>query len=274
MANFVTTVLVVYCILLGVLYVFQRRILFVPNVDTPDPIAAGVAEMQPVELQTADGLTLLAWYRPPQDDRSPVLVYFHGNAGHIGFRGSKMRSYLDSGYGILLPEYRGYGGNAGAPSEDGLYADARAALSYLDKAGIDGDRLVLYGESLGTGVAVKMAAERAAHMPVGAVVLEAPFTSIASVAQGRYFFLPVYWLVKDRFDAEALIDKIAAPLFVFHGEDDRIISISYGRALFASAGEPKEAKWIPRARHNDLYDFGVAKDVVDFIERRLNGRSG
>ena len=153
--------------------------------------------------------------------------------------------------------------------EDGLYADGRAALAFLDAERVPGDRLVLYGESLGGGVAVRMAAERAEERPVGAVVLEAPFTSIAAVAQRHYFYLPAYWLVKDRFDIESVIDRIAAPLFVFQGERDEVIPNSLGRALYAAAHEPKEAQWYPRARHNDLYDHGAAQDVIDFIERRL-----
>lgn len=270
MTRLALTALMAYGVLVGGMYLGQRRLMYIPHADVPSPAQAGVPEMRTVTLETADGLALLAWYRPAPDPRRPVLVYFHGNAGHLGFRAEKLRAYLDAAFGVLIVEYRGYGGNPGRPTEAGLYADGRAALDFLEAEGVPRDRLVLYGESLGTGVAVRLAAERGEDQPVGAVVLEAPYTSIAAVAQRHYFYLPAYWLVKDRFDAEAWIGRIDAPLYVFQGERDSIIPIRFGRALFAAAREPKEAKWLPRAGHNDLYDHGAASGVIDFVERRLS----
>lgn len=270
MTRLALTALMAYGVLVGGMYLGQRRLMYMPHADVPSPAQAGVPEMRPVTLETADGLALLAWYRPAPGARRPVLVYFHGNAGHLGFRAEKLRAYLDAAFGVLIVEYRGYGGNPGRPTEAGLYADGRAALDFLEAEGVPRDRLVLYGESLGTGVAVRLAAERGEDQPVGAVVLEAPYTSIAAVAQRHYFYLPAYWLVKDRFDAEAWIGRIDAPLYVFQGERDSIIPIRFGRALFEAAREPKEAKWLPRAGHNDLYDHGAAPGVIDFIERRLS----
>lgn len=270
MTRLALTALMAYGVLVGGMYLGQRRLMYMPHADVPSPAQAGVPEMRPVTLETADGLALLAWYRPAPGPRRPVLVYFHGNAGHLGYRGDKLRPYLDAGFGVLIVEYRGYGGNPGRPTEAGLYADGRAALDFLEAKGVPRDRLVLYGESLGSGVAVRLAADRGEDQPVGAVVLEAPYTSIAAVAQRHYFYLPAYWLVKDRFDAEAWIGRIDAPLYVFQGERDSIIPIRFGRALFAAAREPKEAKWLPRAGHNDLYAHGAAPGVIDFIERRLS----
>lgn len=269
MTRFVLAALVTYVAFAGVMYLGQRRLMYLPSSNLPDPALSGVPEMHPVPLNTADGLELVSWYRPPPGSGRPVLVFFHGNAGHIGFRGDKLRPYLDAGFGVLIVEYRGYGGNPGRPSEQGLYADGRAALAFLERERVPTDRLVLYGESLGAGVAVRLAAERAEDRPVGAVVLEAPFTSIAAVAQWHYFYLPAYWLVKDRFDIEAWIGRIKAPLFVLQGERDEVVPVSLGRALYAAAGEPKEAEWHLRARHNDLYDYGAARGVIDFVERRL-----
>jgi fermentation-respiration switch protein FrsA (DUF1100 family) len=269
MSRFLLTSLAVYGVLVGAMYLAQRRLMYLPNTAVPDLARSGVPEMQPVSLETEDGLTLLAWYRPPPAPRRPVLVFFHGNAGHIGYRGYKIRPYLDASFGVLLVEYRGYGGNPGGPTEPGLYADGRAAMDFLDRQGVAPDRLVLYGESLGCGVAVRLASERAANRPVGAVVLEAPFTSIAALAQRHYFYLPAYWLVKDRFDIESLIAEIGAPLLVFHGERDAVVPIGFGRALYAAAAEPKEAKWYAGGGHNDLHDNGAARDVIAFVERRL-----
>ncbi|MGF1640179.1 MAG: alpha/beta hydrolase, partial [Rhodospirillales bacterium] len=162
-----------YVVVVGAMFAFQRSMLYLPSTTTPLPATSGVPEMRPVGLVTADGLDLVAWYRPAAEGH-PTIVYFHGNGGHIGHRGSKVRPYLDAGYGLLLVSYRGYGGNPGRPSEEGLYRDGRAALAFLGTHGVPPARTVLYGESLGTGVAVHIAAERARAMqPVGALVLEA-----------------------------------------------------------------------------------------------------
>ncbi len=245
--RFLVTALVAYGAIAGALYLGQRRLMFMPHQNLPDPAQVGVPEMRPVTWKTSDGLELVGWYRPPPSPESPVLAYFHGNAGNIADRAFKLRPYLDAGYGVLIAGYRGYGGNPGSPSEQGLYADGRAALAFLDRQAVPADRLVLYGESLGTGVAVRLAAERARDRPVGAVVLEAPYTSIAAVAQRHYFYMPAYWLLKDRFDAEAWIGRIEAPLFVLHGERDSVIPVRFGRALYAAAVEPRRPNGTPGA---------------------------
>jgi Dipeptidyl aminopeptidases/acylaminoacyl-peptidases len=147
-----------YMIIVGTLWVLQRQLLFLPDRSTPQLATAGLPEMTDVRVRTADGLELLAWWHPPDADR-PTVVYLHGNGGHIGYRGSRVRPFLDRGMGVLLVSYRGYGGNPGSPSEAGLLADGRAALEFLAAWGIAADRTVLYGESLGTTVAVRLAAE-------------------------------------------------------------------------------------------------------------------
>ncbi len=239
--------------------------MYYPDPAAPDTELAGVPQMSPVRVDTADGLTLLAWYRPATAKDRPTLVYFHGNAGHIGHRGAKVRPYLDAGFGVLLLAWRGYGGNPGSPSEEGLYHDGRAALDFLSRAGVPPSRIALYGESLGAGIAVQMATER----PVGAVVLEAPFTSTADIAAHHYWYLPARYLVRDRFDSKAKIGRIGAPLLIVHGERDRIVPVDLARALFAAAIEPKEARFEAAAGHNDLYDFGAAPTVIDFLDRTI-----
>ena len=242
--------------------------MYFPDGAVPDAELAGVPEMSPVRLTTDDGLTLLAWYRPATAEDLPTLVYFHGNAGHIGHRGAKVRPYLAAGFGVLLVSWRGYGGNPGSPSEAGLYHDGRAALDFLARAGVPPSRIALYGESLGAGVAVQMASERP-ERPVGAVLLESAYTSMAAVAAHHYWYLPARYLVRDRFDSLAKIGRIGAPLFIVHGERDRIIPVAMARALFAAAAEPKEARFFPAAGHNDLYDHGAAEAVIDFLGRTI-----
>jgi hypothetical protein len=254
----------VYVALLVLLFVAQRSILYVPDTRPPSLTEAGLqGVMGTVETRSADGLRLLAWHRAPPSPQAPVLVYFHGNAGHIGHRADRLRPYLDAGFGALLVEYRGYGGNPGRPTEEGLYADARAAHDFLTRRSVAADRMVFYGESLGTAVAVQMAVEQ----DCAAVVLEAPFTSVAAVAQSRYWMFPVRRLVRDKFDSLAKIGDLRCPLFVMHGDRDGVVPIRYGRELFAAAREPKESKWFAEGTHTNFDDLGGPAAVLDFLRR-------
>jgi hypothetical protein len=255
-----------YLGVLALLFVFQRNLIFVPNSNAPSLVEAGLdGAMTEVRLTTGDGLDLLAWYRAPGDDNAPVLVFFHGNAGHIGHRAYRMSPFIEAGYGILLPEYRGYGGNPGRPSEDGLVADGRVALDFLTARGIDSRRLVFYGESLGSGVAVRMASEHGC----GALVLEAPYTSIAEVAQERYWMFPVRALVLDKFDSLGRIAAARCPVLIMHGQHDRIVPVKFGRELFAAALEPKEFKLFADGGHVGLVEQGADRATLEFVRRMV-----
>jgi hypothetical protein len=254
-------VLIAYAAFAAIMYVMQRSLMYFPDRQPLQPAQAGLPEMQIVRFGTADGLELMAWYRPASGER-PTIVYFHGNGGNIAGRGYKVKPYLDAGYGVMLAEYRGYGGNPGSPHEAGLYADGRAALDWLAVQGVSPERLVIYGESLGSGVAVQLARERAP----AALVLEAPFSSAVDVAASAYWFLPVRWLIKDRFDSVAKIGAVRAPLLLIHGERDHVVPVRFGRRLFDAAAEPKEAIFLPQGGHNDLPDHGLMPAVLEFLE--------
>lgn len=254
-----------YVLLVGVLYFFQRGMIYFPDTTAPDMAVAGDIDMLPVRTVTSDGLELLSWHGKAASDK-PTLVLFQGNAGNIQHRVYKVRSFMNAGYGVMLVGYRGYGGNPGRPSEQGLYADARAALEYLENSGVGSERIVLYGESLGSGVAVRIATEQAAAArPVVAIVLEAPFTSVGDVAAYYYPFIPVRWLLKDTFDSAAIIATVDAPILVVHGEQDEVIPFIFGKRLFEAALQPKQAYWVREAGHNDLADFGLYERVIDFL---------
>ena len=232
---------------------FQRSLTYYPDRTRPTPAESGVPELAPVALETADGLSLLAWYAPPREADAPSLIYFHGNAGHIGMRGFKVRAYLNAGLGVLLTTWRGYSGNSGTPTEDGLYADGRAARAFLRAQGAGDERQILYGESLGTGVAVHLAREATP----AAVVLEAPFSSVVDIASGRFPLLPVGPLVVDRFDSAAKIGKVAAPVLIVHGERDRTIPVRLARKLYRRAREPREAVLIKEEDEVEIGELGV-----------------
>ena len=264
--NFVWTAVGVYVLLVVAVFIMQRSMLYPAARQTPDIAAAGVEGLRVVTTETADGLTLSHWYRPPVDGQAPVLVVFHGNAGHLGDRVPKLAELMEAGFGMLFAGYRGYGGNPGQPSEEDLTADARLLLDWLAAQGIAPQRTVLYGESLGTGLAVKMAAER----PVAAVILESPYTSIAEVAQMHYWYLPAKWMIRDKWNSMDHIGQIGAPLLVIHGARDRTVPLRYGRRLFEAAPDPKEMLVLDGADHNDLYDFPqVSERIIDFLQRHV-----
>ena len=255
-----------YATMVGGLFLFQRQLLYFPDRTRPELAGLASIGVREVKLSTDDGLSLLSWYLPARAGR-PVITYFHGNGGHIGYRSERLMRFAREGYGVLMAEYRGYGGNPGSPSETGFYSDGRAALAFLQHEGVAANRIVLYGESLGSGVAVALAAEH----QVAAVILEAPPTSVAEVAQCHYPFVPASRMVLDRFDLVARIGRVRAPILVLHGERDRVVPIRYGRALFDAAPEPKEGWFAPEAGHEDLARHGALDVAVAFIERRLGG---
>jgi fermentation-respiration switch protein FrsA (DUF1100 family) len=249
--------LLVYLMVVAGLYLVQRRMMYFPAGTLP-PAPPG---WQAVRLDTADGLALAAWYYPAEG--SYTIAYFHGNGGNIDMRVGKVAPLLAAGHGVLLVEYRGYGGNPGEPTEDGLLADGRAALAFLRGRGVKADRTVLLGESLGSGVAVALAAEA----PVSALLLEAPFTSAADVGQRAYPWLPARWLIKDRFDSAARIGEVRAPVLIVHGAWDRVVPVDLGTALYRRANEPKQLVVLPRAGHNDMGEHGLLQIELEFLQR-------
>ncbi len=256
-----------YIGVLLLLFAAQRSLMFSRNAVTPDPTNFGVPEMQTVKIPTSDGLELHGWWRAPSQDDRPTIVYMHGKAGHIGDRAFKARHFIDAGYGVLLVSYRYNAGTGGKPSENGVYEDGRAAYRYTLAQGIGADRIVLYGESLGSGVVTKVASEN----PVGAVVLEAPYNRITDVAQIHYWYTPAKWILLDRFDSISRIAKIDAPLLILHGDADTLIPVRLARQLFGAAVEPKEAHFVPGGGHTDLYDFGIDRVILEFLNRRFAG---
>jgi pimeloyl-ACP methyl ester carboxylesterase len=265
--NFLGTTVSVYLLLTAAVFVMQRTLLYPAARHAPSLAAQNVAGLREVATQTPDGLRLRHWYLPPAEPGTPVLVMFHGNAGHIGDRVPKLDEIIDAGFGVLLAGYRGYSGNPGKPTEDDLTADAHLLLDWLAEQGVPAERTVIYGESLGTGVAVKMAAMR----ETAGVILESPYTSIAEVAQSHYWYLPAKWMVLDKWDSMAHIGRIRAPLLVVHGARDRTVPTRYGRRLFAAAPEPKELFILESAAHNDLYeDPRVAARVIAFLRRHAS----
>lgn len=252
-------VLVLYGALLAVTYTFQRSLQYFPSTARFTAAEIGLMGFADLVLRTADGESIVAWWKPPEPGRA-VLVYFHGNGGSLWNRQDRARRLTEDGRGLLLVSYRGYSGSTGAPSEEGLRRDAEAAYGFVAQRYEPG-RIVLYGESLGTGVAVALAAERA-H---GGLILDAPFTSAADVARRQYWFLPVDWLMRDQFRSLDRVGGLKSPLLVLHGDQDGIIPIALGERLFAAAPEPKRFVRLPGVGHAEVLERGGLGPVRTFL---------
>ena len=263
---FVGAFITFYIAVIMVMYLSQRKLMYHPNSNLDTPLSHGIPEVVPIKLVTSDDLTITSWFKASGTNK-PFLIYFHGNAGHIGDRATKVCAYLEAGYGILLVGYRGYGGNPGKPTEQGLYKDAATALDFLLRSGVAPDQWVLYGESLGTAIAIEMAARFSTKTPVAGVVLEAPFSSMADAAGALYPYLPTKILIKDEYDSKLKITTIKSPIMVVHGDMDKTIPQKLGIKLFDAANEPKSSLWINGAGHNNLYDFGMDQEVISFIDK-------
>ena len=234
----------------------QRILIYAPDPTRFDPATLALPGVREVKLRTPDGVELIAWYgeaRPGQ----PTLLYFHGNAGNLQTRARRMAEYLGKGRGMLMLGYRGYGGSGGTPSEANNVADAMLAHRWLVAAGVQPDDIILYGESLGSGVAVQLAAAR----QVRGIILDAPYTSIADVGARIYPWLPVRALILDRYENLARMASITAPLLIVHGEEDDLIPLAMGKALFERANKPKQFAPIAGAGHADHYLYG-SYDVI------------
>jgi uncharacterized protein len=251
-----------YCVMVGLLAWQQRRLLYLPDATHPDLRAAGVPGASVWTVRTRDGLDLLAWWAPPASDAMPVVLYLHGNGGNIAARAHRFAQASRFGWGMLLLQYRGYGGNPGSPTEAGLFEDANAAYAALREHAIPASRIVLWGESLGTGVAVHLAL----RTEVAAVMLESPYESIEAVAQQRFWFVPVNLLIRDRFDLIGRIARLRVPLLVMTGGRDTVVPPAMGRAVFAAANGPKRFWFAPDAGHNDLIQAGAFDAVHQFVQ--------
>lgn len=246
-----------YLLAAGVMVLRQRSLIYRPLPSPADPLAAGVPWMTPIRQAGH----LLGWFAPPPAENAPVLVFFHGNRGTLARVAAKTAPWRHAGIGIFAATYRGYEGNPGRPSEQGLYADGRTVLDWLEKAGIPPARLILYGESLGTGVVTQLARER----PVKGVVLESPFSSITDLAARRYPWLPCGWLLRDRFDSLGKIAGIAAPVMILHGALDRTVPLSHARKLVEAAPGARLVV-LDKGDHLNIHDCGGTPPLLSFIK--------
>ena len=246
---------------LGALMFFaQRSLMYFPETARTAPALAGLPQAEEVTLDTADGERVIVWHVPPRGDK-PVVLYFHGNGGSLRYRAGRYRTLAENGVGLVALSYRGFGGSTGSPSEPGLMADAAAAYRFAVARYLP-DRIALWGESLGGGVAVQIAARER----IGKLILEAPFTSAAEVAQRAYLIYPVRWLMHDQFRSDERIGHVKAPVLVMHGERDNVVPFDLGERLVGLVPGLKRFVRFPDGGHNDLDLFGATREALKFLD--------
>ncbi|MGY8680870.1 alpha/beta hydrolase [Bradyrhizobium sp. UFLA05-153] len=245
---------------LVVLYVRQRDMLFpIPPVGRTLPDAAGFPEAEEHVLTTSDGEKVIIWHVPAKPGR-PVILFFPGNGDFLAGLVSRFRAMTADGTGLVALSYRGYAGSGGAPSEQGLLRDAAAAYAFTTVR-YAAEWIVVWGFSLGSGVAVAVASEH----PIGKLILEAPYTSTVDVAASAFWFVPVRLLMRDRFRSDERIARVTVPLLIMHGANDLVIPIVFGERLFALAHEPKQFVRFPGGGHDNLDSFGAIETARHFI---------
>lgn len=249
---------------MGLFTILQRKLIYYPERISTDTVVVPVGGPdREVYFAASDGLRIHGLYRPPPDHR-PTILFLHGNAGTVELWKIMHQDLAQLDVGVLTIDYRGFGKSEGSPSEQGLYADARGALAFLEKESVSNKDVIVFGKSIGTGPAVQMATE----MAVRGVILESPYSSIAAVL--RWLIkIPLGFIIKDKFESIAKIGQINTPLLVIVAEADRLIPPQDSLLLFAKANEPKELLSIPKAVHNDIQLVG-GRRYWEAIARWIN----
>jgi len=257
-------VTIAYAMAAGFMYLSQRGFVFVPTGELSTPAEKGLDGVVVETVAMADGTDVTVWRAAPKLEGAPTVLYLHGNSSNLSARWKRFKEILDSGFGLYAPSYRGYAGSGGSPSEAALISDA---LEHYDRAAEAGTPIILHGESLGTGVATAVAAERPG---AGLLVLEAPYTALVDMASERYPWLPVGLLMKDPMPTRERITRVKAPVLILHGTADHVIPVEHGRRLFGFAPEPKELVILDGVDHSDLWKNGL----WDKVQAVWRGRAG
>jgi fermentation-respiration switch protein FrsA (DUF1100 family) len=266
-----------YAVLAAALFFYQPNLLYFPDMPTRQiqatPEVIGL-DFDSVTLTTSDNEQLHGWFIPADPARG-TLLFFHGNAGNISHRLDSIRLFHELGLSVLIFDYRGYGQSTGTLTEKGTYRDADAAWQYLvAQRGIPPEHIILFGRSLGAGIAAELATRQAA----AGVILESAFTSVPDVAAELYPWLPVRWLSRYQYNTRKQLADIHSPVLIVHSRDDEIISYANGEQLFAAANEPKQFLEL-RGGHNDgfmvsadSYVRGIDVFINEVLGERIKGR--
>ncbi len=263
--NYLTIILLtfalIYLIILTITYLFQRNLLYHPaeNNYSGDKISVSIEK---VNIKTQDGIDLLSWYHNKDSNLYKTILFLHGNAGSLENRIHKINHFKEIKINFLLLSWRGFSGNKGTPSEAGLYEDARTAIRWLKSKGIKENDIIIYGESLGTGVATEIGQGK----KFAGIILESPFTSMIDAGKEKYPFLPIRFLLKDKYESNKKIKNIKSPILVMHGKVDKIVPFYMGKKIYDLANDPKYSYFTEYDNHMMEYDKNLLKALKEFID--------
>ena len=254
-------VILIYLSILVLLFIFQRNLMYLPeeNNYSGDKIKV---DIEKVKINTSDNLDLLGWFHKKDLKKFKTILYFHGNAGKLENRIHKLNHFKDMEVNFLIIAWRGFSGNKGKPSEKGLYIDGNSATKWLKNLGLNEEDIILYGESLGTGIATEIAQ----NSNFAGLILETPFTSMVDAAKNVYPYIPVGLLLKDRYENYKKIKNINIPILVMHGEDDQIVPFRMGKKIYDIAKQPKYYHFTKYDDHMMEYDENLVSELKKFIK--------
>ena len=258
--QFILTIFAIYFLVLVFLYFYQRNLLYHPNENNYSEDKISV-DIEKVKIETSDNIELLGWYHEKNLKDYKTLVYFHGNAGSLENRIHKLNHFQDMNINFLIIAWRGFNGNKGKPSERGLYLDGKSTIDWLIKKGVNEENIILYGESLGTGVATHLAQNK----NYAGVILETPFTSMIDAAKNFYPYIPINLLLKDKFENFKKVKNINTPILVMHGEVDQIVPFSMGKKIYEIANNPKYSYFTKYDDHMMEYDENLVLALKSFF---------
>jgi len=261
--NYFTTIILAF-VSFYVLLLFQRNLLYHPSVDDylKDQTINEPNEIEKVRITTADNIDLKAWFYNKNLKKLKTILFFHGNAGSLENRTYKLNHFKDLNVNFLIIAWRGFSGNKGKPSEIGLYRDAESAVKWLESKGLVEKNIILYGESLGTGVAVEIAQNK----NFAGIILESPYTSMLNLGKKYYPLFPVSFLLKDKFESYKKINNISVPVLIIHGKIDKIVPFAMGKKMYELANEPKFFYSQEYGDHMVDYDEKLLSSLKKFIQ--------
>ena len=251
----------IYFLILISTYIFQRNLLYLPeeNNYSGDHL---VVPIEKIKIKTQDNIELLAWYHNKDINYYKTILFLHGNAGSLENRIHKINHFKDMNVNFLIVSWRGFSKNDGKPTEKGLYEDARSAVAWLKSKGINENNVIIYGESLGTGVATEIAQ----YKNFAGIILESPFTSMIDAGKNKYPYLPVKLLLKDKYESNKKIKNIKSPILVMHGKVDDIVPFYMGEKIYEIANEPKYYYFSEYDNHMMEFNEKLLKALKDFID--------